>query len=240
VDSTDPDTGGHLVADVEGLTIYYARRGDGYLIASSQGEDNRDHPLADTFAVYRRNANNEFVMSFTIAENTALGIDRVSNTDGVGATSASLGSAFPNGVFVAQNGSNSGENQNFKLVPWENIAAAVTPNLIIDTGWNPRDMPQDLTRDGIIDANDVAEFASQWLRTTQPADRNNDHAVDFHDLRTLCSECLETGLGLAVDFGDFAVLARKWRQDHLYLRADLNQDGRVDFADFSNLAQQWM
>ena len=49
-----------------------------------------------------------------------------------------LGPAFGQGAFVAQDGHNSGGNQNFKLVPWENIATAITPNLIIDTGWNPR------------------------------------------------------------------------------------------------------
>jgi 3-phytase len=138
VDGTNTDTGGHLVADVEGLTIYYAKGADGYLIASSQGEDNPSHTLANTFAVYRRDGNNEYVMSFRIVENTALGIDGVSNTDGIGVASVFLGSAFPQGVFVAQDGHNSGGNQNFKLLPWENIATAITPSLIIDTGWNPR------------------------------------------------------------------------------------------------------
>ncbi|MHC4742157.1 MAG: phytase, partial [Planctomycetota bacterium] len=147
VDSTDPDAEGHLVADVEGLTIYYAEGGDGYLIASSQGEHDRDHPLADTFAVYRRNANNEFVMSFRIVENAGMGIDGVSDTDGIGVTSAFLGEAFPNGVFVAQDGINDGANQNFKLVPWENIAVAVSPDLVIADGWNPRNVPHDLTLD---------------------------------------------------------------------------------------------
>jgi len=138
VDSTDTDAGGHLVADVEGLTIYYARGPDGYLIASSQGEDNPSHILANTFAVYRRDGNNEYVMSFRVVENSALGIDGVSNTDGIGIANVFLGSAFGQGVFVAQDGHNSGGNQNFKLVPWENIATAITPSLMIDTGWNPR------------------------------------------------------------------------------------------------------
>lgn len=138
VDSTDPDAGGHLVADVEGLTIYYAQGSEGYLIASSQGEDHPTHTLANSFAVYRRDGNNEYVMSFRIAANTALGIDSVSNTDGIGVTNVFLGSAFGQGVFVAQDGHNSGGNQNFKLVPWENIATAITPSLFIDTGWNPR------------------------------------------------------------------------------------------------------
>ena len=179
VDSMNTGTGGHLVADVEGLTIYYAHGGNGYLIASSQGEDHPGYPLANTFAVYRRNGNNEYVMSFKVVDNTALGIDGVSNTDGVGVASAFLGSGFPTGVFVAQDGHNTGGNQNFKLVPWENIATAVTPNLMINTGWNPRGISEDLRRDGIVDINDVGEFVNQWLQTTQLADTNDDYVVNW-------------------------------------------------------------
>jgi 3-phytase len=140
VDSTNTNADGHLVADVEGLTIYYARGTDGYLIASSQGEDHPTHTLANTFAVYRRDGKNEYIMSFRLIRNTALGVDGVSNTDGIGVANVFLGSAFPKGVFVAQDGHNSGGNQNFKLVPWEKIATAKSPNILIDTGWNPRRM----------------------------------------------------------------------------------------------------
>jgi 3-phytase len=41
---------GHLVADVEGLSIAYGAAGSGYLIASSQGDS--------TFAVYERGGSN--------------------------------------------------------------------------------------------------------------------------------------------------------------------------------------
>jgi 3-phytase len=247
VDSTNAGTGGHLVADVEGLTIYYAHGGDGYLIASSQGEDHPGYPLANTFAVYRRNGNNEYVMSFKVVDNTALGIDGVSNTDGVGVAGAFLGSAFPKGVFIAQDGHNTGGNQNFKLVPWENIATAITPNLMINTGWNPRGISEDLRQDGIIDINDVGEFVNQWLQTTQLADTNDDYVVNFYDLLALCSGWLGTGRGLQVDFNkdesvdfrDFAILGGEWRQNCFYLPADFNKDCRVDFSDFAELANEW-
>jgi 3-phytase len=250
VDSTDTDAGGHLVADVEGLTIYYAQGACGYLIASSQGEDNPAHTLANTFAVYRRRGKNEYVMSFRIVENTALGIDGVSNTDGVGVTSAFLGSAFPKGLFVAQDGSNSGGNQNFKLVPWEKIATSITPNLIIDNGWNPRliSLVEDLTRDGKIDNNDISAFLKQWLGKPQLSDTNDDHAVDFYDLGALCSEWLKTGLSLqadfngdkSVDFKDFSVLAGEWRQNGSCLLSDIEKDGHVNFRDFSKLTSRWL
>ena len=138
VDGTDD--GGHLAADVEGLTIYYAGGFEGYLIASSQGEGSAGHPLTDTFAVYQRGGDNKHVMNFRVVENVALGIDRVSNTDGIMVSNAYLGPRFPQGIFVAQDGSNSGGNQNFKVVPWESIATAVTPGLTIDTKWNPRNI----------------------------------------------------------------------------------------------------
>lgn len=250
VDSTNTGAGGHLVADVEGLTIYYARGGGGYLLASSQGEDHPTHTLAHTFAVYRRDGKNEYVMSFRIVDNTALDIDGVSNTDGIGVASVFLGSAFPKGLFVAQDGHNSEGNQNFKLVPWEKIATVITPTLMIDTEWNPRliSVIEDLTWDGIIDINDISALLNQWLEKTQLSDTNDDHAVDFYDLRALCSEWLRTGLSLqadfngdkSVDFRDFSILGSEWRQNSFYLLSDFNKDGQVNFRDFAELAGKWL
>lgn len=105
----------YLKADIEGLTIYYGADGKGYLIASSQGNN--------SFAVYRREGNNEYLGTFVIS-NAPL-IDGVSETDGIDVTSASLGPAFPNGLFVAQDGYNhNGKklvSQNFKVVDWKKI-----------------------------------------------------------------------------------------------------------------------
>ena len=53
-------------------------------------------------------------------------------------TNAGLGAAFPEGLFVAQDNDNGGDNQNFKLVPWGAIARAADPPLAVDTGWDPR------------------------------------------------------------------------------------------------------
>jgi 3-phytase len=113
---------------VEGLTIYYASRGTGYLIASSQG--------SKQFAVYERAGANAHVMNFQIVAGN--GIDGLSDTDGIDVTNFPLGSAFPEGVFVAQDGTNTGGNQNFKLVPWGAIARGASPNLAIDRTWDPR------------------------------------------------------------------------------------------------------
>lgn len=113
VDSTGTD--GYLTAEVEGLALYDASNGTGYLIASSQG--------SDSFVIYRREGNNEYVMTFRIRANGS--IDGVTHTDGIDVTSAQLGAAYPGGLFVAQDHLNGDENQNFKLVSWLQIASAM-------------------------------------------------------------------------------------------------------------------
>lgn len=121
--------GNHFAGDVEGLTIYYANNLTGYLIASNQQNN--------TFVIYKREESNEYVTTFGIEEGN--GIDEVSGTDGVDVINFNLGDAFPEGLFVAQDDVNSpGENQNFKLVPWEAIANSVEPTLTIDVSWDPR------------------------------------------------------------------------------------------------------
>ena len=110
---------GRLTADVEGVGVYARPDGTGYLVLSSQGTDN--------FAVYRREGNNDFVGFFWVVANDALGIDGVSETDGLEVSSASLGAQFPDGLLVAQDGRNitPAERQNFKFVSWAKIAAAL-------------------------------------------------------------------------------------------------------------------
>lgn len=113
VDSTGTD--GYLTAEVEGLALYNASDGGGYLIASSQGND--------SFVVYRREGDNDYVMTFRIKGNHS--IDGVTHTDGIEVTSAHLGAAYPGGLFVAQDHYNGGQNQNFKFVSWLQIASAM-------------------------------------------------------------------------------------------------------------------
>jgi myo-inositol-hexaphosphate 3-phosphohydrolase len=128
VDTTG--TGGHLSADVEGLALYDAGGGAGYLLASSQGNS--------TYVVYDRRPPHAHRLTFRIGSNAGLGIDAVSGTDGIEVTSAALGSAFTGGLFVAQDDSNPGANQNFKLVPWSAIASVASPPLI---SASPRETP---------------------------------------------------------------------------------------------------
>ena len=108
---------GPLVADVEGLAVVQGSDGERYLVASSQGNN--------TFVVYRQASPPEHVGTFAIAEGPD--VDGVSQTDGIDVTTADLGPAFPPGLFVAHDGDNDDENQNFKLVPWDAIATQLTP-----------------------------------------------------------------------------------------------------------------
>lgn len=126
VDGVKPN--GHLSPDVEGLTIYYGRGTAGYLIASSQGDS--------TYAVYAREGNNRYLGSFRITASAV--IDAVTGTDGIDVQSTVLGPHFPHGVFIAQDDENDGANQNFKLVPWEIIAHAMIPPLLVESSRTPR------------------------------------------------------------------------------------------------------
>lgn len=105
----------NLVADVEGMSIYHGTE-TSYLVVSSQGDD--------SYVLYSSEAPYEYVGRFNIAMNAATGIDGASETDGLDVTSAALGSAYPDGLLVVQDGRNvmPTENQNYKLVSWSDIA----------------------------------------------------------------------------------------------------------------------
>lgn len=124
-DTSNPN----IIRDIEGLTIYYAKNGKGYLIASIQG--------IDSYAVFEREGDNKYLGSFTISDGN--NIDGVQNTDGIDVCNLNLGPLFPDGIFVAQDGINTNDsitdNQNFKIISWKEIATAFQPLLIIDKSY---------------------------------------------------------------------------------------------------------
>lgn len=107
-------------ADYEGIGLYDLGGGRGYLIVSSQGND--------TYAVYRREGAQEYLGSFAVAADPVRGIDGISETDGLDVTSRNLGPGFEFGAMIAQDGRNvlPVENQNYKYVPWQSIATALS------------------------------------------------------------------------------------------------------------------
>lgn len=98
-----------FVADVEGMGIYHLNN-HAFLVASSQGNN--------SYAVFALNQNSRYLGSFNIAMNIHLGIDGVSETDGLEVLNTPLGSQFPQGLLVVQDGRNvmPSAAQNFKLV----------------------------------------------------------------------------------------------------------------------------
>ena len=109
---------GHLVADVEGLTLAYGANESGYLLASSQGDS--------TIAVYARTGDNAFVTRFSIAGSGT--IDAVSDTDGIDVTSAGVGPGFDHGLLVAHDAANSdADTSNLKYIPLDQILNLTPP-----------------------------------------------------------------------------------------------------------------
>jgi 3-phytase len=93
----DPGYGGsHLAADVEGLTLLTEADGDGYVLASSQGDN--------TFAVYDREAadRNEYEGGFRVTASDT--VDGSEECDGAAVLNAPLGRKYPHGLLVVQDG----------------------------------------------------------------------------------------------------------------------------------------
>jgi 3-phytase len=171
-------SGGHLRADVEGLTLYYAANGMGYLLASSQGRSE--------FVVYRREGTNAFVGSFKLVAGG--GIDSVTASDGIDVTNFALGPEFPQGMFVAQDNDN-----NFKFARWDAVDTAFGGSLTTDTNWDPRLIglpPQpslvgDFDRDDTVGASDYVLWRKTLGATGHTpyigADGDGDGTIDKDD-----------------------------------------------------------
>jgi len=102
-----------LVADVEGLAIAPQGEEGGYLVASSQG---------DNAYVLFRLPGMEPVGRVRVAAGE---FGSTEETDGIELDTRSFGPNYPGGLFIAQDGHNQPEAQNFKLVSWADILAAL-------------------------------------------------------------------------------------------------------------------
>jgi myo-inositol-hexaphosphate 3-phosphohydrolase len=134
------ETGGDIVQDIKGITIYYGTGGTGYLLAASQG--------SDRFHVYSRDDNRPLGAFQIVAGN---GVDAVTGMDGIDVTNFGVGGPFPQGFFITQDHANDGGNQSFKLVPWQAIAAAYSPPLLVDAAYDPREIGRGETAPGSPD-----------------------------------------------------------------------------------------
>ena len=104
-----------LVADVEGMSIYDSGE-EVYLVVSSQ----RDF----SYALFDILNQDRYVGSFQVVDLEDGSLDGAQETDGLDVVSTPLGSSYPAGLMVVQDGFNTlpDENQNFKMVSWKDIA----------------------------------------------------------------------------------------------------------------------
>nr|WP_244328969.1 phytase [Streptomyces marokkonensis] len=130
----DPGFGGeHLAADAEGVTVYHAEDGTGYVLASSQGDD--------TFAVYERDGDNGYLGSFAVTDGAT---DGVQHSDGSTVVNVPLGRSFPKGLLITHDGEatpadGDREGTNFKFVRWDAVAGSFPEPLTVDTdSFDPR------------------------------------------------------------------------------------------------------
>ncbi|WP_405798103.1 phytase [Streptomyces sp. NBC_01506] len=120
----DPGFGGtRLSADVEGLTLVHQEGGDGYLLASSQGDN--------SFAAYDREFSdrNEYEGGFQVTAASET-LDGTEESDGAAALNKPLGPKYPHGLLVVQDGDDKpGEPDrdatNFKFVALKPVLDAL-------------------------------------------------------------------------------------------------------------------
>lgn len=107
----------NMASDFEGVTLYDAGNGKGYIILSSQGNN--------SYAVLDR-VTNTYIKSFSLKDSI---IDGTYDTDGIDVSSQNFGSKYPQGIFIAQDGANTQDkdslHQNFKIVDWRKISKNV-------------------------------------------------------------------------------------------------------------------
>lgn len=110
--------GKQLVADVEGLAIYFGEQKN-YLLVSSQGDNS--YLVLEAQAPYRLRG------KFRVGMNLAKGIDGTSETDGLDVSAVNFGGEFAKGMLVVQDGYKRlpDGTQNFKYIAWQAIANAL-------------------------------------------------------------------------------------------------------------------
>ncbi len=166
-----PEPRGHIRTELEGVALYTASGRDGYLIAPDQEDD--------TYLVYERDGDNAFVGRFSVGATEA--IDRVNEGSGVGVVNLPLGAAFPDGLFITNDDVNSepNDNNNFKLVSWAEVAAAL--DLVTDAAYDPRELgavelaadvitvPATLETQPVASGVDAADDPAIWIHPTDTA-----------------------------------------------------------------------
>ena len=133
----DPDATGfggpNLVADAEGVDVYYAGGRTGYVVVSSQGDDR--------FAVYSTVGTNKSLGTFKVA---GVGVDDINGSDGLAITNRVVGD-YRQGLLVTHDEPESGpgvdpdrDPTNFSYVDWGQVARALHLKVSTYSGNDPR------------------------------------------------------------------------------------------------------
>lgn len=102
-----------LFDDAEGLALVPQGKDGGYLLVSSQGDN--------AYTLYSLETR-KYAGRFRIDGGA---IDGTHETDGIDLALGDFGSDYPTGLFVAQDGDNAPEMQNFKYASWADVLKAL-------------------------------------------------------------------------------------------------------------------
>jgi 3-phytase len=134
VDEDDTGFGGpNLVADAEGVDVYYGHGATGYVIVSSQGDDR--------YAVYSTTGKNRSLGTFVVR---GVGVDDINGSDGLAVTNRPVG-RYRQGLLVSHDEPESGpgvdedrDPTNFSLVDWGEVANALHLQVSTNSRNDPR------------------------------------------------------------------------------------------------------
>lgn len=133
---------GPLWSDVEGVTLVAGPTADtGFVIVSAQG--------VSAYNMYCRAHPHEYVATFSVKGSSDGKVDGATNTDGVAATGASLGSRFPRGMVVVHDDSNelpgggAASEASYKVVGLDKVLGGEALRELglmdeVDEEWDPR------------------------------------------------------------------------------------------------------
>lgn len=193
-----------LQADVEGVAIYYTSNGEGYLIASSQGNDD--------FIVFERQAPHNYVKTVQVSG--------VGSTDGIEVANVSFGSFFPLGIFLVHDGT--GSPYRIRACKWEDLG------LDIDTTyWDPT--PVELNSFSAKIINDKVELTWQTASETNNSGFEIQRSENFNNFNRIT---FVPGYGTTTEkhfyqFIDESVLYGKIA----YRLKQIDFDGTTEFSD---------
>jgi 3-phytase len=133
VEGSEGIGGPNLVADAEGVDIYYGPGATGYVLVSSQGDDR--------FAVYTTEGRNRSRGTFKIL---GVGVDDINGSDGLAVTNRRVG-RYVEGLLVSHDEPETGDDvdlerdpTNFSYVDWADIAGALHLTVSTKPGNDPR------------------------------------------------------------------------------------------------------